>query len=457
MVPPAPGRAAAEAAGARSRESGAAAEAGAAGQGGSGSCGVGLMCLVFFVIAWHQMGRHRSGAERRIAAPHLLDPGPRAVPPPRSPSRRVPGRIPPAAPPSPPEERSPPPPPPSPPPPPPVDEATTVQPRPSDPRAPAREWALATPPANTSLLLTAPAPASAAEDSADGPALLSPCSERRPGDQYLRRSTFRHFPPAPGRPRVLCMIYTTAKEHDSKVRATRDTWARGCDGFAAMSTENDPRVSAVAVAHPGPEAWDNMAAKTRVIWAWAHLRYRDKYDWFLICGDDCYILTGNLRWLLSAEPAYADAHRAGKPVFLGRRLVQPGRSMPFYAGGASQVMNRAALDLLAGALDTGLCGAGLRVSWEDVIISHCLARLGVPILDTRDAEGAERFHPLAPGHLQMFDGTKMTDWLVTFSTDFVRGERGISRDSVSWHYLAPADMRHMHRVLRACAHQEIVA
>ena len=48
-----------------------------------------------------------------------------------------------------------------------------------------------------------------------------------------------------GSNRVLCLIYTIESSHGTSVRAIRETWASGCDGFLAFSTVNDPRIPAI--------------------------------------------------------------------------------------------------------------------------------------------------------------------------------------------------------------------
>ena len=59
-------------------------------------------------------------------------------------------------------------------------------------------------------------------------------------------------------PRILCMVYTMESEHATRIRAIRETWAPGCDGFLAFSTKSDPRIPAISIPHEGPEAYENM-------------------------------------------------------------------------------------------------------------------------------------------------------------------------------------------------------
>lgn len=64
-------------------------------------------------------------------------------------------------------------------------------------------------------------------------------------------------------PKVLCMVYTMAENHHTNIRAIRETWGPGCDGFLAFSTRDDPRIPAISLAHDGPEEYNNMVSKTK--------------------------------------------------------------------------------------------------------------------------------------------------------------------------------------------------
>jgi hypothetical protein len=59
-------------------------------------------------------------------------------------------------------------------------------------------------------------------------------------------------------PKVMCLVYTMANAHANRIRAMRDTWAGGCDGFLAFSTESDPRLPAISIEHEGPEEYGNV-------------------------------------------------------------------------------------------------------------------------------------------------------------------------------------------------------
>lgn len=60
-------------------------------------------------------------------------------------------------------------------------------------------------------------------------------------------------------PRLMCSVYTMADAHANRIRAMRETWAGGCDGYLAFSTESDPRLPAISLEHEGPESYDNVS------------------------------------------------------------------------------------------------------------------------------------------------------------------------------------------------------
>jgi hypothetical protein len=80
-------------------------------------------------------------------------------------------------------------------------------------------------------------------------------------------------------PKIMCLVYTMADAHANRIRAMRDTWAGGCDGFLAFSTESDPRLPVISLEHEGPESYDNMWQKVRSIWRFVGTNYLEEFDW----------------------------------------------------------------------------------------------------------------------------------------------------------------------------------
>jgi hypothetical protein len=120
-------------------------------------------------------------------------------------------------------------------------------------------------------------------------------------------------------PKILCGIYTMAKNHDTNVKATRETWGKRCDGFVAYSTLTDDSISAIEILHEGDEDYQNMWQKSRSIWKYIHAHYIDTFDYFLLGGDDMFYIMENLRdYLASDEIVKYTAENDG--IFLGRRF-----------------------------------------------------------------------------------------------------------------------------------------
>ena len=49
------------------------------------------------------------------------------------------------------------------------------------------------------------------------------------------------------------------------------------------------------IEHEGPEEYDNMWQKSRAIWKYINFHYKDDFDWFLLGGDDLFVIVENLR------------------------------------------------------------------------------------------------------------------------------------------------------------------
>jgi glycoprotein-N-acetylgalactosamine 3-beta-galactosyltransferase len=250
-----------------------------------------------------------------------------------------------------------------------------------------------------------------------------------------------------------------------------------------MSTEADELLPAVKVDHEGQEEYGNIWQKVRSIWKYVHAAYRDEFDWFVIGGDDLFVIASNLRAYLLSDEIRFSGHRpfplpnsssdalyvrgreasenGGKPMFLGRRFQIPNGQL-FNSGGAGYVLNRAALDLLVSRLDNPACRPHQHVFAEDVNVAHCLSALPPAILphDTRDSSGGERFHPFTPAlHLswrppKRKSATGMSpDWYENYNAPWgvKTGPDCCAPSSVSFHYVKPAPlMSHISALLYDC-------
>lgn len=49
------------------------------------------------------------------------------------------------------------------------------------------------------------------------------------------------------------------------------------------------------IKHEGPETYGNMWQKIRAIWKYISFHYKDDFDWFVLGGDDLFMIVENLR------------------------------------------------------------------------------------------------------------------------------------------------------------------
>jgi len=253
-------------------------------------------------------------------------------------------------------------------------------------------------------------------------------------------------------PKILCMVYTMEANHHTNIRTIRETWGPGCDGFLAFSTKDDPRIPSISLPHDGPEEYGNMWQKVRSIWRFVGTHYLEDFDFFFQGGEDLYVLPQNLRNYL------ADAvEDPTKDDFFGGRRFQNYQKLLFNSGGAGYALSQATLRKFVNTgLDHPKCNPKTHSSMEDVFIAKCLKDvLDIGVVDTRDMQGRERFHPFSPGnhYYWMPPGPGGKDWYEDYNVLWPPKlkEECCAPDSVSFHYMkSPAMVRHIHALLYFC-------
>jgi hypothetical protein len=249
-------------------------------------------------------------------------------------------------------------------------------------------------------------------------------------DGHLQR--YRHGPPPVSRtevtpPRILCGVYSHGGNHHL-VADIADTWGWRCDGFYAASTKTERDIGAVDLPHQGPEQYNNMWQKTRSMVAFMYDYYLDDYDYFLLCGDDTFIVMENLRnYLLSLESATGG--RDAQPLYIGSPFSHHGTQ--YNSGGPGYLLNRAALRRL---VEDGLpyYFANTWSSGEDVLMGTIMAVLHIHIVDTSDASNRQRFF-----HDDL-DSVASDKWLkfykfLLYSRGYRTGRNIMSTQSIGFH------------------------
>ena len=196
--------------------------------------------------------------------------------------------------------------------------------------------------------------------------------------------------------------------------------------------------------------------KVRSIWRFVGTHYLEDFDFFFQGGEDLYVLPQNLRSVLAdqvADPTTED--------FFGGRRFQWGKSDVFFnSGGAGYALSQATLRKLVHTEGSGLddkdCFPTMHSSMEDVFIAKCLKKVfDIGVVDTRDDQERERFHPFGPsGHYNWRPPIPpATDWYQNYNKLWPPKlkEQCCAPDSVSFHYLKkPAMVRHIHSLLYFC-------
>lgn len=59
------------------------------------------------------------------------------------------------------------------------------------------------------------------------------------------------------------------------------------------------------IKHEGPETYSNMWQKVRAIWKYISFHYKDDFDWFVLGGDDLFVIVENLRKVRNSTPCGA--------------------------------------------------------------------------------------------------------------------------------------------------------
>ncbi|CAJ1935353.1 unnamed protein product [Cylindrotheca closterium] len=243
--------------------------------------------------------------------------------------------------------------------------------------------------------------------------------------------------------KIFCFVYTVEGKHANSIRAQRETWAPGCDGYLAFSTKSDPRIPAISIPHLGREKYGNMWQKIRSIFQFVGKHYLSEFDWFYMGGDDLVVYPQNLK-------NYLGTMNSSETHYLGRRFKgkELGQEVGFNTGGGGYVLSRPTLQCLLDHLEDDVCKPSLRTAGEDVMTGICLEyACNITFEDTRDNQMRERFHHWMPDFEYSYKGYKKKFWYYDFIKhwgEILIGNKSCSSETVNFHYIKnPAMARYL--------------
>ncbi|XP_043649928.1 glycoprotein-N-acetylgalactosamine 3-beta-galactosyltransferase 1 [Drosophila teissieri] len=222
--------------------------------------------------------------------------------------------------------------------------------------------------------------------------------------------------------RVLCMVLTLPKNHQTRVRRVKGTWGRRCNKLIFISSQEDRELGVIDVGVP--EERNNLYLKMRKALEYVYQNHGEDYDWFLKADDDTFVIMENLRFLLypyDPEAALYFGHRF--------RTTFP---QGYMSGGAGYVMSRDALRRLNLFAFNNSQFCPINNMSEDRQIGFCLQNVGVVAGDSRDEEGRDRFLPLSLKF--MLPTFPTNNWLPKLAFYEPVNETG-STSGISFHYV----------------------
>ncbi len=259
-------------------------------------------------------------------------------------------------------------------------------------------------------------------------------------------------------PRIFCGIFTTKEKHDTNIAFIRQSWGRKCTGFLVFSTIEDLSIPAVVVDHMGEEAYSNMWQKSVAIWKYIDRFYREDYDWFMLGGDDMYVIMENLYEYLDSDEIRS-TQRLKPGMYLGLSFTNPS-NVTYNSGGPGYLLDRKALEVLIQSWKQNECNIFKKESAEDMMLGLCLRDNSIQQIlpfNTSDRFNRHRFHLFEPGFLYTYiplsDPLPEGYWQKYYDLE-LRGKVGVdccSTNSISFHDITYHELKEIEDYLFHCS------
>jgi hypothetical protein len=350
-------------------------------------------------------------------------------------------------------------------------------------------------------------------------------AQRKENPDFPVLTPFPQKPLIPFYPKILCSIFTISTRQ-AQIDAIYNTWGRKCSQIIFFSNHSDPSKNIIPIYHYGEESHGNMFQKTIAI-----LKYLDKhyieelvvddnqegsnhnstreqkifekaeFDWFLIGGDDFYVIMENLlAFIQNNEGIVKEMYHDEQPLYFGRKFIFPTALKPkdgfprlidnlaFVSGGSGYLLNIYSIRLImnrimkydvfsADYIHAGdPCLLNVHSSDEDYYIANCLYFLNVFPFDTTERvemmippennneNGGQihfssttvfkqRFHTFVPGiyYQDPLPDYLKNSWYFRYDNTSRHGKKYCCAvDSISFHQIDPAVMQAMEKYLYSC-------
>jgi hypothetical protein len=269
--------------------------------------------------------------------------------------------------------------------------------------------------------------------------------------------------------KLFCAVYTYAPGGNLFTQAIQETWGKRCDGFLFASSESNQTTGHTHLPTNSPHGfgYKGMAQRTRAILSYLYDNFLDDYDYFHLCGDDTYLIVENLKAFLKSTQKWEAQAGLDRSVPIAENYLFAGfqfswgrkkSSTTHYLGGGSgySLSAKALKAFVEGPLQT--CNPQVENPNEDMYVSNCFDEYLMDSknwIDTRDYDGAHRYHQLSVDRTSTFGEKGKHDFMEKVIIESMKGyairngppgavfrQAAISNSSIAFHkHLDPNYLR----------------
>uniref|UniRef100_A0AAF5I0T0 N-acetylgalactosaminide beta-1,3-galactosyltransferase n=1 Tax=Strongyloides stercoralis TaxID=6248 RepID=A0AAF5I0T0_STRER len=251
--------------------------------------------------------------------------------------------------------------------------------------------------------------------------------------------------------KLLCLIYTHSKNHQTKAISVKETWSKHCDKSIFFTNSYDTSLSSsdgtfeVVVFKNYNDTYENLWQKTRLVFTYAYDNYftinnEKGFDWFLKADDDTFVIIENLKMFLRKK-------NSNKRYYFGCRLKSLGKKLikGFMSGGAGYVLSRGSIEKLVteGFRNTTLCN-NINNGFEDVEMGWCLQKLNIFPSYINNEKEILSFFPSKEVILHIFDIDRRNTSKILRRHMYDKLPKkkiqSMPKYPISFHYITPTNM-----------------